>query len=125
MFKQLNFLAAFSTPLFCLVSCIPNYKGTHTHHPKCPPFSGNFSISAYQLYPENGDFDFNACVLYTGYAYKLALDTHRAYVYKLTPAQEIFGTPQLGSTTLTPTHSKSSSSKALPTIPSSISEAYK
>jgi len=125
MFKQLNSLTAFSTALIRLASCAPNYEDTHTQHSICPPFSGNFTISTYQLYPENGDFDFNACVLYTGYVFEFSLDSHRAYVYTLTSAKETCGTPQLGSTTLTPTRSKSSSSKASPTIQSSILEAYK
>jgi hypothetical protein len=33
---------------------------------KCAPFSGDFTIKAYQLYPENADFDFNSCKLYIG-----------------------------------------------------------
>lgn len=125
MFAQLNSLVAFSTVLFCLASCAPHCGDSHTQHSKCLPFSGNFSISAYQLYPENGDFDFNACVLYTGYVYKVALDHHRAYLYTLISTQETSGTPQLGSIILTPTRSKLLSSKASPTIRNSILEAYK
>lgn len=30
----------------------------------CKPFSGNFTIDQYQLYPENSDFDFKSCLLY-------------------------------------------------------------
>lgn len=32
----------------------------------CKPFSGNFTIEQYQLYPENADFDFISCLLYIG-----------------------------------------------------------
>ena len=50
-----------------LVSCTSlSQKPSHRHGRKCPPFSGNFTVKAYQLYPENADFDFNACVLYIG-----------------------------------------------------------
>jgi len=35
---------------------------------ECAPFSGNFTISQYQLYPENADWDSQRCVLYLGYA---------------------------------------------------------
>jgi len=32
----------------------------------CPPFSGDFTIHNYKLYPENVDFDFDSCLLYVG-----------------------------------------------------------
>lgn len=33
----------------------------------CPPFSrGTFNIDAYQLYPENGDWDAELCQVYFG-----------------------------------------------------------
>jgi hypothetical protein len=35
-------------------------------HGKCAPFSGDFSVKAYQVYPENADFDFINCKLYMG-----------------------------------------------------------
>lgn len=31
----------------------------------CPSISGNKTIDAYQLYPENVDFDTRRCVVYT------------------------------------------------------------
>lgn len=33
---------------------------------RCKPFKGDFTIHQYQLYPENADFDFNSCLVYTG-----------------------------------------------------------
>jgi hypothetical protein len=32
----------------------------------CPLFKGDFVIHKYQLYPENADFDFGSCLIYTG-----------------------------------------------------------
>ena len=38
-----------------------------TTHSDCPPFDrGNFSIDAYQLYPENMDWDARLCQVYVG-----------------------------------------------------------
>ena len=59
------FAALAVSPL--LAACAPRPSQSYERGSHCPPFSGNFSIHAYQLYPENGDFDFNACVLYIGY----------------------------------------------------------
>ncbi len=65
MFLLSTFLAAVA------VTAIPH----HGHHgkDKCPPFSGNFTIHQYQLYPENADFDFNSCLLYIGYVASLVV----------------------------------------------------
>lgn len=60
----LNLLLTFTLPL--LIFGVPEPGFSHHLKSNCPPFSGNFTISAYQLYPENGDFDFNHCVLYIG-----------------------------------------------------------
>lgn len=36
---------------------------------ECPPFTkGTFNIEAYQLYPENMDWDAKLCQVYIGYA---------------------------------------------------------
>ncbi|KAH6701233.1 hypothetical protein BKA61DRAFT_740709 [Leptodontidium sp. MPI-SDFR-AT-0119] len=35
----------------------------------CPPFKGNFTIEQFQLYPENGVFDLNSCLLYVSNLY--------------------------------------------------------
>jgi hypothetical protein len=32
----------------------------------CPPLKDEFVIHQYQLYPENADFDYRSCLLYTG-----------------------------------------------------------
>ncbi|KAI0018572.1 hypothetical protein F4780DRAFT_781259 [Xylariomycetidae sp. FL0641] len=49
----------------------------------CPPFSGPITISAYQLYPENADFDPVSCQLYLGAVYNASVvvyDPYRAAV---------------------------------------------
>lgn len=46
---------------------------------KCAPFSGNFTVSAFQLYPENDDFDFNHCVLYIGELWNASLGIYDPY----------------------------------------------
>ncbi|KAF4341543.1 trichothecene biosynthesis [Fusarium beomiforme] len=46
----------------------------------CPPISGNKTIDAYQLYPENADFDTRRCLLYTSVLYNstfVAWDPYR------------------------------------------------
>ncbi|KAH6711961.1 hypothetical protein BKA61DRAFT_694018 [Leptodontidium sp. MPI-SDFR-AT-0119] len=35
----------------------------------CPLFKGNFTIEQFQLYPENGEFDFKSCLLYVSNLY--------------------------------------------------------
>ena len=34
---------------------------------KCAPKNGTFTVEAYQLYPENADWDTKKCLLYFGY----------------------------------------------------------
>ncbi|KAF2869738.1 hypothetical protein BDV95DRAFT_576163 [Massariosphaeria phaeospora] len=51
----------------------PNACGT------CPPFSGNFSIKQYQVYPENADFDFINCKLYVGQLLNASLGIYDPY----------------------------------------------
>ncbi|KAF2656890.1 hypothetical protein K491DRAFT_580917, partial [Lophiostoma macrostomum CBS 122681] len=45
----------------------------------CAPFSGDFTINAYQLYPENADFDFNSCKLYIGQLWNASLGIYDPY----------------------------------------------
>ncbi|KAF2281579.1 uncharacterized protein EI97DRAFT_473213 [Westerdykella ornata] len=47
--------------------------------PKCPPFSGNFTVNRYQLYPENADFDFNNCLLYIGVVWNASVGIYDPY----------------------------------------------
>ncbi|KAF2684336.1 hypothetical protein K458DRAFT_302910 [Lentithecium fluviatile CBS 122367] len=62
--------------LACAVSALPKpHKGNKT----CPPFNGNFSIKAYQVYPENADFDFNNCKLYVGQIWNASLGIYDPY----------------------------------------------
>ncbi len=40
---------------------------THHHSSECPSLNrGTFVIDQYQLYPENADWDAQACVVYFG-----------------------------------------------------------
>ncbi|KAF2733330.1 hypothetical protein EJ04DRAFT_605806 [Polyplosphaeria fusca] len=48
----------------------------------CPPFSGNFTIQQYQLYPENVDFDFNTCKLFIGQLWNASLGIYDPYTKK-------------------------------------------
>ncbi|POR32504.1 Uncharacterized protein TPAR_07303 [Tolypocladium paradoxum] len=60
----------FTTLLLTLLSvsavsgCLPSPGG-----PNCTSPSGNFNVSAFQLYPENADFDPNRCVTYFSVLY--------------------------------------------------------
>ncbi|KAF2271478.1 uncharacterized protein EI97DRAFT_266798 [Westerdykella ornata] len=46
---------------------------------KCGPFSGDYYVKQYQLYPENADFDFNSCKLYIGQLWNASLGIHDPY----------------------------------------------
>jgi hypothetical protein len=76
----LSALLAFSIVLFPnFTASFPQPSESNLQHKKCPPFSGNFTVSAYQLYPENGDFDFNACVLYIGILWNASVGIYDPY----------------------------------------------
>jgi len=49
-----------------LASAVTAYPNPPNDRGNCPPFSGDFSIKQYQVYPENADFDFTNCKLYVG-----------------------------------------------------------
>jgi hypothetical protein len=50
-------------------------RGRGGHHKKCPPFNrGTFNINAFQLYPENADWDGNLCQVYFGYVVATLLE---------------------------------------------------
>lgn len=57
-----NLVLVFTTAL-ALALALPQVD-LATGKSKCKPFSGNFTIDQYQLYPENSDFDFKSCLLY-------------------------------------------------------------
>jgi hypothetical protein len=63
MLARLAFLAAIAVRA---VLAFPRPGAASAGHQKCPPFSGNFTINQYQLYPENVDFDTDNCLLYLG-----------------------------------------------------------
>ncbi|KAL1598625.1 hypothetical protein SLS60_007765 [Paraconiothyrium brasiliense] len=55
-----------------------------TAHPRSqssrrPPFQGDFTISQYQLYPENADFDFKTGKLYIGQLWNASLGIYDPY----------------------------------------------
>jgi hypothetical protein len=56
--------AAALTGISALHQANPNPVAWRNH---CKPFSGDFTIHQYQLYPENADFDFKSCLLYLGF----------------------------------------------------------
>ncbi|KAF2005806.1 hypothetical protein P154DRAFT_615759 [Amniculicola lignicola CBS 123094] len=77
-------LSLLSVALFpILTACVSLNPYIESRGRKCPPFSGNFTVSAYQLYPENGDFDFNNCVLYTGNLWNSSLGVYDPYRNKI------------------------------------------
>ncbi|PSN69322.1 hypothetical protein BS50DRAFT_475245, partial [Corynespora cassiicola Philippines] len=58
---------------------------------KCPPFSGNFTVKKYQLYPENADFDNNTCKLFIGQLWNASLGIYDPY----TQAHETIDFPNI------------------------------
>ncbi|KAF2703365.1 hypothetical protein K504DRAFT_473936 [Pleomassaria siparia CBS 279.74] len=62
-----------------LSQCAPHHSCPYLPRSNCPPFNGNFTISAYQLYPENADFDFNKCILYTGNLWNSSVGIYNPY----------------------------------------------
>jgi hypothetical protein len=74
------FLYAIS-PLFVYSAPQPHLPQRHGR--ECPPFSGNFTISRYQLYPENADFNFNACELYLGIVWNASLGIYDPYTNEI------------------------------------------
>ncbi|KAK3312301.1 hypothetical protein B0H66DRAFT_538595 [Apodospora peruviana] len=57
----------------------------HKHESKpCPPFKkGTFNINAYQLYPENMDWDANLCQVYIGILFNASFGIYDPYKDKL------------------------------------------
>lgn len=53
------------------------YPGKRYHNSTCPPVTGNFTVSHYQLYPENADWDSESCLLYFGWVILRLLILHR------------------------------------------------
>ncbi|KAB5572153.1 hypothetical protein GE09DRAFT_1216757 [Coniochaeta sp. 2T2.1] len=50
----------------------------------CPPFNrGTFSINAYQLYPENGDWDAKLCQVYFGILFNASFGIYHPYQNRL------------------------------------------
>jgi hypothetical protein len=52
----------------------------------CPPFNkSTFNINAFQLYPENADWDGYLCQVYFGYVHRLMIITifTRSYIIRL------------------------------------------
>ncbi|KAH6639897.1 hypothetical protein C7974DRAFT_422390 [Boeremia exigua] len=95
MYTQLKSFFVVSTTLISLTACALNEKGSNSRNSKCPQFSGNFTISAYQLYPENADFDFNSCVLYTGNLWNASVGIYDPYTtaYESIEFENITGNP--------------------------------
>lgn len=61
---MLSKIALIFTAILGLVSALPSVDLVTGGKSNCKPFSGNFTINQYQLYPENSDFDFKSCLLY-------------------------------------------------------------
>ncbi|KAF9771685.1 hypothetical protein IL306_010672 [Fusarium sp. DS 682] len=64
----------------------------------CPPISGNKTIEAYQLYPENVDFDTRRCLLYSSVLYNstaVAWDPYRNEVVHTFKVPGLSGDPLL------------------------------
>lgn len=59
-----------------VVEAFPSTKHLAPHAP-CGDVKGTITIDQLQLYPENADFDFHACLLYIGYV-SSSFITHRA-----------------------------------------------
>ncbi|KAK0114895.1 hypothetical protein ONS96_013373 [Cadophora gregata f. sp. sojae] len=57
----------------------------------CPPFGGTFTIDQYQLYPENADFDFDSCLLYTGNLFNSSVGVYDPYKNKIVDIIEFPG----------------------------------
>ncbi|KAH6672129.1 hypothetical protein B0J14DRAFT_67706 [Halenospora varia] len=57
----------------------------------CKPFSGNFTIEQYQLYPENADFDFKSCLLYIGVLWNATVGIYDPYTNKMLEVLEFPG----------------------------------
>ncbi|KAH7000774.1 hypothetical protein EDB80DRAFT_812120 [Ilyonectria destructans] len=53
-----------------LTSCVPH---------QCPSPAGNLSVSAFQLYPENADFDTKRCVAYFSVLYNSSVAVYNPY----------------------------------------------
>ncbi|KAF2188615.1 hypothetical protein K469DRAFT_737413 [Zopfia rhizophila CBS 207.26] len=68
-----------ATSLAGLTSAYPYFQKNQA---TCKPFSGNFSIQQYQLYPENADFDYTNCVLYIGQLWNASLGIYDPYTEK-------------------------------------------
>ncbi|KAG9234917.1 hypothetical protein BJ875DRAFT_288796 [Amylocarpus encephaloides] len=52
-------------------------------HTKCKPFSGNFTVDQYQLYPENVDFDPDSCLLYISSLFNATVAIYDPYSSKI------------------------------------------
>ncbi|RKK93679.1 hypothetical protein BFJ71_g9473 [Fusarium oxysporum] len=66
----------------------------------CPSISGNKTIDAYQLYPENVDFDTRRCLLYSSVLYNataVAWDPYRGEIVHTFEAPGLSGNPLLHS----------------------------
>ncbi|KAK0648080.1 hypothetical protein B0T16DRAFT_326627 [Cercophora newfieldiana] len=63
---------------------------------KCPPFSGDFIINYFQLYPENADWDPARCLLWIGCVWNATVATYSPYTHKTT-VYEFPGTSHTGS----------------------------
>ncbi|KAM0123563.1 hypothetical protein ACHAO1_011265 [Botrytis cinerea] len=64
----------------------------------CPPFKGSFTIEQFQLYPENGDFDLNTCLLYVSNLYNgtmSIIDPYKSAVVDIIEFSGISHTPGL------------------------------
>ncbi|KAF4337106.1 trichothecene biosynthesis [Fusarium beomiforme] len=62
----------------------------------CPSISGNKTIDAYQLYPENGDFDTRRCLMYSSVLYNttaVAWDPSRGEIVHTFEAPGLSGNP--------------------------------
>ncbi|KAK5651238.1 hypothetical protein OQA88_12702 [Cercophora sp. LCS_1] len=51
---------------------------------ECPPFSGDFVIDYYQLYPENADWDPIRCLLWIGCVWNATVATYSPYTQQTT-----------------------------------------
>ncbi|KAK0902448.1 Vacuolar protein sorting-associated protein 8 [Friedmanniomyces endolithicus] len=54
-------------------------KATHHPHHHCPPFEGDFNVTATDLYPESADWDPVHCRLYVGAAYNASFIIYDPY----------------------------------------------
>ncbi|CAG8952483.1 hypothetical protein HYFRA_00001230 [Hymenoscyphus fraxineus] len=88
---MLSKVATLFTVAVGLASALPSTVLTSRGEGNCKPFSGNFTINQYQLYPENSDFDPRSCLLYISSLYNATVVVYDPYSAKVVDTLEFPG----------------------------------